>query len=465
MILGRANVRRFWLSIAIFSVPFVSFFLAGWLRFYLRLLPWESKGGDLRAYEILSVVATIIWVLIGQQFQLVECSSLVFLRYTWRNALAAWFLSVLCVSAATFFYRDILFSRIFFVLASILWLCLALAILWLFKRATLMGRKSIEPVRVAIIGTEPHISEFKSQLEEGTYLPCQVVASVDFSRQSSSPTEENVEWERFQKIWPDLALDDILAIWSPTAPPARYSEIISFSKLCSAPVRLLLHLDGAALSQDDFLYFLGYPVLGITGCPGDSFRYVVVKRMFDIAFAAAVLILLSPLILFVALVIKLTSHGPVFYSQERVGINGKRFSLYKFRTMYLTDQKEHGDLKWTVREDPRCTPIGRWLRRFSIDELPQFWNVLKGDMSVVGPRPERPFFVEKFLNEISEYNNRHHIRSGITGWAQVNGWRGDTSIEKRVEYDLYYMRNWNVWFDFRIIFFTLLRLFRDPNAY
>jgi exopolysaccharide biosynthesis polyprenyl glycosylphosphotransferase len=183
-----------------------------------------------------------------------------------------------------------------------------------------------------------------------------------------------------------------------------------------------------------------------------------------VLFSACILTLTAPFFLLAALTIKLTSHGPVFFLQERVGLNGQTFKMFKFRTMRVGTRQE-GDTQWTSVNDPRRTAIGVFLRTTNLDELPQFFNVLKGDMSIVGPRPERPHFVDNFLSEFDRYNLRHTFKSGITGWAQVNGWRGDTSIAKRVEFDLYYLRNWSMTFDLQIIAITLLNMFNSRNAY
>jgi exopolysaccharide biosynthesis polyprenyl glycosylphosphotransferase len=198
--------------------------------------------------------------------------------------------------------------------------------------------------------------------------------------------------------------------------------------------------------------------------PVESLTYVVGKRAFDLCFAALAIILTAPLMLLIALAIKLTTRGSILFSQERVGLNGKTFSMYKFRTMSPA-VRGNSDFLWTKRDDPRRTRIGCWLRAASLDELPQFFNVMKGEMSVVGPRPERPYFVEQFMQTVSLYSTRHYLKVGITGWAQVNGWRGDTSIVERVEHDLYYLKNWTFAFDLRIIVLTIRQLFSQKNAY
>ena len=199
-----------------------------------------------------------------------------------------------------------------------------------------------------------------------------------------------------------------------------------------------------------------------SGGPVDSFAYLTVKRAFDLAFATCVLVLLSPVLLFIALAVKLTSRGPVLFRQERVGRRGGMFHMLKFRTMAVRPQSET-DTVWTVPVSDRITPFGRFLRRTSLDELPQFINVLRGEMSVVGPRPERPFFVEEFQKRIEGYSCRHDGVVGITGWAQVNGLRGDTCIQTRVAYDVYYLRNWSLLFDARIICRTVLDVLRHSH--
>jgi Undecaprenyl-phosphate glucose phosphotransferase len=190
----------------------------------------------------------------------------------------------------------------------------------------------------------------------------------------------------------------------------------------------------------------------------------LLKRVFDVIVGAAALTVLSPLIVAIAVGIKLTSRGPVLYRQERMGLDGRRFSMLKFRSM-IPDAEAATGPRWAVPDDPRRTGFGAWLRRWSLDELPQLINVLRGDMSLVGPRPERPSFVESFRGRVPRYMLRHKVKAGITGWAQINGWRGNTSIEKRIEYDLYYIERWSLGFDVKILLQTIWLGFRHRNAY
>lgn len=209
---------------------------------------------------------------------------------------------------------------------------------------------------------------------------------------------------------------------------------------------------------------MGLPVINIRYVPLSNTFSSLTKRAVDIVGSLVCIVLFSPVMLLAAIMIKITSPGPLIFKQERVGLHNRPFVMYKFRSMEV--QKKHVEQKgWTTRNDPRVTGVGKFLRRTSIDELPQLFNVLKGEMSLIGPRPERPQFVEKFREEIPRYMIKHQVRPGMTGWAQVNGYRGDTSIRKRIEYDLYYIENWTLGLDIKILFMTAFRGFVNKNAY
>ncbi len=208
--------------------------------------------------------------------------------------------------------------------------------------------------------------------------------------------------------------------------------------------------------------FDGLPLITLQGSPLYGWNGVL-KRMTDLVGATVALAVTGPIMVVVALLLRLTSPGPILYRQERMGLDGKPFMMLKFRTM----QVDHtGDtVILTPKNDPRVTTLGRFLRKTSLDELPQFWNVLKGEMSIVGPRPERSWVVEEVRKQIPLYMLKHKMKAGITGWAQVNGWRGDTSLEQRVEHDLYYIEHWSIWFDLKIMLMTLWRGFIHRHAY
>lgn len=208
----------------------------------------------------------------------------------------------------------------------------------------------------------------------------------------------------------------------------------------------------------------GLPVINIRNIPLSNTYNRIIKRIVDFVGAIAALIIASIPMLLVALIIKITSPGPIIFSQVRIGRHNKKFKMYKFRSMEIQTENEEKKA-WTTKHDPRVTGIGKFIRKTSIDELPQLFNVLKGDMSLVGPRPERPFFVEKFKEEIPRYMIKHQVSPGLTGWAQINGYRGDTSIRKRIDHDLYYIENWTLSLDIKILFLTIFKGFINKNAY
>ncbi len=240
------------------------------------------------------------------------------------------------------------------------------------------------------------------------------------------------------------------------------AEALSLLADSTAAVRLVPDLTQAFQLNASVEDFDGMPVVLVTESPEQGWNGLV-KRGFDIVCSGAGLVVISPVLGAIALLIRLNSPGPVFYAQERVGLNGRHFRMIKFRSMRL-DAEASGP-GWTVKDDPRRTPLGSTLRRLSLDELPQLWNVFVGDMSLVGPRPEQPRFVEEFRGVIPRYMLRHHVKAGMTGWAQVNGLRGDTPLEDRIRYDLHYIQNWSLWFDVRILLLTVVRVFKDASAY
>ena len=207
----------------------------------------------------------------------------------------------------------------------------------------------------------------------------------------------------------------------------------------------------------------GVPVINVNDVPLQGFN-AIVKRGIDVAISSVALLVFAIPLAIVALLVKATSRGPVLYRQERMGLDGKPFTIVKFRSMSDDAEKETGPI-WAEHNDPRVTPFGRFLRRSNFDELPQLWNVLRGDMSIVGPRPERPHFVAQFKHKIPQYMLRHKVKAGLTGWAQVNGWRGNTPLEKRIEYDLYYIENWSVRLDLKIMWLTIIKGFFHKHAY
>ena len=264
-------------------------------------------------------------------------------------------------------------------------------------------------------------------------------------------------------ILPENKLDEI-AITLSLSEYGRLKEIVEQCEKSGVHTKFIPDYAGVIPNKPYTEDIQGLPVINIRHVPLSNTFNAFIKRLMDIFGSIVAIIISSPVMLIALVAIKLTSKGPIIYSQERIGIHNKPFKMYKFRTMYVQDELEERK-QWTTKDDPRVTPVGRILRKTSIDELPQLFNILVGKMSLVGPRPERPQFVEKFKEEIPRYMVKHQVRPGLTGWAQVNGLRGDTSIEKRIEFDLYYIENWTVTLDIKILFLTFFKGFINENAY
>lgn len=264
-------------------------------------------------------------------------------------------------------------------------------------------------------------------------------------------------------ILPENRLDEI-AITLGLSEYYRLEEIVNLCEKSGVHTKFIPDYNRVIPTKPYTEDILGLPVINIRHVPLTNTFYAAMKRTMDIVGALCAIILFSPVMLFSAVMIKITSPGPLIFKQERVGLHNHTFMMYKFRSMDVqAPEKEKS--KWTVKNDPRVTNFGKFMRKTSIDELPQLFNVLKGEMSLVGPRPERPFFVEKFKEEIPRYMIKHQVRPGMTGWAQVNGYRGNTSIKKRIEYDLYYIENWTLGLDVKILFLTIFKGFINKNAY
>ena len=269
--------------------------------------------------------------------------------------------------------------------------------------------------------------------------------------------------ENLTIILPENKLDEI-AITLGLAEYHKLEHIVSMCEKSGVHTKFIPDYNNIIPTKPYTEDLLGLPVINIRHVPLSNALNAFTKRCVDLFGAIVALILFSPVMAVVSVIIKATSPGPLIFKQERIGLQNKPFPMYKFRSMVVQDAASE-KAKWTVQNDPRVTPIGKFIRKTSIDELPQLFNVLKGDMSLGGPRPERPQFVEKFREEIPRYMVKHQVRPGLTGWAQVNGFRGDTSIRKRIEHDLYYIENWTLGFDFKILFLTFFKGFVNKNAY
>jgi Undecaprenyl-phosphate glucose phosphotransferase len=448
------NLIQFWLTIALFSVPAMAFGTAGYLRFKSGYFSYVDV--DVYPYLVFTVLVTLLWAFIVDHLRLNKMSTLLTLRTGIRTAsLATVYCAVLALSLA-FFYRAAVFARVFVIVGCCLMFGFSFAMIHLFRWIMhSMERSSNGRFPIAILGADRFAKDVAGRLSDSSMARCNVACFVALPDQDLSPFDAPVlKWEQLDEVVDVFHCRELLI----ALPPERLGEakkLLQVVQHLCIPSRLVLDLgEGIFLPERIFDYY-GIPLLDVRPYPIDTVGYALGKRIFDVIFSLSVLTLTSPILLLITLLIKLTSRGPVLFAQERVSLNGRRFTMLKFRTMFLQDSKD-SDSMHTLRDDQRVTAVGRLLRRFSFDELPQFFNVLNGDMSVVGPRPELTFFVQKFRQEIPSYMSRHNVKCGITGWAQVNGLRGsDTSMARRIQFDLYYLRHWSIGFDVKIIFLTL----------
>jgi Undecaprenyl-phosphate glucose phosphotransferase len=418
----------------------------------------------LPSYWGILLLTTIIWAIAAEESELWNVAQLYAPGGKSRKLLEALAFTYAVVMAVGFLYRQASYSRVVIALSAVALFFLATFVRIVFRVSMEVLRKDgRNEVKILIVGTDRFARRVGTSLMNGEVLPCRIVGFVRLPDQEIAVDGPVYEIDQIPTFHNGNSINDVIV----ALPASRLNEVHtiapSLEKLC-VPTRVVIDLGEGVVLRDRLIDLGGIRMLDLRPTLAESGPYLVQKRIFDVAFSIFILLLTLPVTAFIALSIRLSSRGPIFFVQDRVGLNGRVFRMFKFRTMKV-GSREEGDTRWTCDQDPRRTAVGAFLRRSNLDELPQFFNVLKGDMSIVGPRPERPYFVERFLAEVDRYNSRHMFKAGITGWAQVNGWRGDTSIAKRVEYDLYYLRNWSLTFDLQIITMTLLRMFTSKNAY
>ncbi|HXM13020.1 MAG: undecaprenyl-phosphate glucose phosphotransferase [Candidatus Sulfotelmatobacter sp.] len=464
MIRSRLSFARLYLRILTLLLPACAYFIAVKVRFGFNLLLSHTPPAGLPSYWGILLLTTIVWAIAAEESELWNVEQLYAPGGKSRRLLEALAFTYAVVMAAGFLYRQASYSRVVIAVSAVALFVLATLARVVFRVSMELLRKDgRNEVKILVVGTDRFARRVGTSLLQGEVLPCRIVGFVRMPGQEIAVDGPVYELDQIPTFSNGNSINDIIV----ALPASRLTDVHSIAptleKLC-VPTRVVIDLGDGVVLRDRLIDLGGIRMLDLRPTLAESGPYLVQKRIFDVAFSSFILLLTLPLTLLIALAIKLSSRGPVFFVQDRVGLNGRVFRMFKFRTMKV-GSREEGDTRWTCDKDPRRTAVGTFLRRSNLDELPQFLNVLKGDMSIVGPRPERPFFVERFLAEIDRYNSRHMFKAGITGWAQVNGWRGDTSIAKRVEYDLYYLRNWSLTFDLQIITMTLVRIFTSKNAY
>jgi Undecaprenyl-phosphate glucose phosphotransferase len=447
----RLSLYEFYFRICCFVLPAIAILISGiGLRSLELIHPLRHE------YLYLCVILTLVWILCSVQFEITNVEALILDSNGVRNCLKAIAWTYMSGFSALFFYRQASYSRLMLGSSAAIVLGGMLLLRLSFRHLVKHSGQHVERLRVIIIGADEFAQKTSGRLKDCVMMPCETVAFVRIPGQQTSASESGApvfELERLMAQKIKYVADEIVIAASPEVMPILSGLIRQLREL-AVPIRFCLDF-GADVKVRDRVFRLGEThILDVQIAPSETLSYVILKRCFDVVFSLLALSIAAVPMLLIAIAVKLSSPGPVVFTQERVGINGQRFRMLKFRTMHRASLME-SDTQWTIANDSRRTAVGVLLRRNWLDELPQFINVLRGEMSVVGPRPERPHFVQKFNEEIEAYNTRHHLKSGITGWAQVNGLRGNTDIAKRVKFDLYYLQNWSLAFDLQIIFRTV----------
>ena len=417
-----------------------------YLRFFSNILPIKYGIPPLSPYILLFAVETILWLFIFQEMGLYRKHFFISLLDEWYSAFIALTLGTLIIFAFTFFYRTFTFSRILIIQNLFLvFIVIIIERSILYKLSEQLYKKGIGSEHTVIVGG--HLDELLkkrvSHLNRLGYIVDEIFEDIH----DKNLLKYNVIFWNIERI-----------------PLYMLKKLIEENKIKhGAKINFLGNFFAEFSSNFESFNIGGLPVLSTKKRNLQGFN-VFLKRMFDIFFSfIAIILLLIPWFIII-LLIKLTSKGPVFYLQKRITAKEKVFNIIKFRTMKIGAENKTGP-KWADKNDNRKTKFGSFLRKTSLDETPQFINVLIGNMSIVGPRPERPIFVEQFKKEIPGYNLRHEVKTGITGWAQINGWRGNTSINERTLFDLFYINNWSILFDAKIILRTVFELFFQKEAY
>lgn len=378
-------------------------------------------------------------------------------------------IAVLLLIAFTFFYEEYRYSRITLLFFGFLQPFCILSGRNIVRAIYRWYMKKQDPRQLLIIARDYGLLQALTVLRGLDPLVCPAVllpGSDDKSMDEAIVKERGLELVEEPKDWPQYFVDHpthSLLIALPQSQSAFIDTHLEAISHQVPEIKLLPDIARFTKLNPGIELIEGLPLISMHESPLTGIN-LLTKRIVDILGAVFALVIFSPIMLVISLAIRMSSRGPVFYKQERMGLDGSSFQCLKFRSMPVDAEKATGAV-WATAGDNRATPFGQLLRRTSLDELPQFINVLKGDMSLVGPRPERPVFVNQFRKEISGYMLRHKVKTGMTGWAQVNGWRGSTSLEKRIECDLYYIQNWSLWLDFKILLMTVDEVLRGKNAY
>ncbi|SCW85467.1 Undecaprenyl-phosphate glucose phosphotransferase [Paenibacillus tianmuensis] len=444
------------------------FLFSWWLKFKSGWIPFDSPL-PFHNYALWSLIYGGIAIFLSYSFNFYTPKRKKKFSYELLTIIQVYTISLLILLSFLFIFKELDISRSFlllFLVNNILAISFYRYILKISLKR--LRQKGYNKQFVLILGAGSIGKRFYRNLLQYPELGYEVVGFLDDFQDSHEAGFEAYKpiigrVDELESILVKTLVDEVI-IALPLDAHHKFGKIINTCEKAGVKTLIIPDYFDYLPSKPYFDNFAGIPLINVRDIPLDEFRNRFFKRAFDIVFSLAAVIMTLPLLIVIAIGVKITSPGPIIFKQERVGLNRRNFMMYKFRSMKVQTEKSSGT-QWTTENDPRKTKFGTFLRKTSLDELPQFFNVLFGHMSVVGPRPERPYFVEQFKEEIPKYMVKHHIRPGITGWAQSNGLRGDTSIEDRIKYDIFYIENWSFLFDIKIIWKTIINGFINKNAY
>ncbi len=438
------------------------------LRYYLadsRHIPLTETLPDLNDYLLLMILVTAIFAVILPTSRLYH--------RPWSSARQAWWpivrattVGVILAVTVTYFLRPYGFSRFVFLTFFVILTTALMVYRPLLRRLWSRLKPQSLGEGVIIVGVEELGRLVAEKIALHPELGLRVDGFITSRPEMVGQVIDGIEvLGTYQQVRQEIRARDIqvVMIALPLDAHHRIEDILTHLGDEVVDIKIVPDLVRFISLSGSVEEFEGLAIIGVRGSPMQGWAQVL-KRTVDVTGALAAITIFAIPMAVIAIAVKLTSPGPVFYRQQRMGLDGRVFDMLKFRSMDVDAEAECGPV-WANENDPRCTRLGAFLRRTSLDELPQFFNVLKGEMSLVGPRPERPAFITDFRKKIPGYMLRHKVKAGITGWAQVNGWRGNTSLERRIECDLYYIENWSLAFDLKIILLTLFVGFRHPHAY
>lgn len=463
------------------AVVVAAWLMAYWVRFSVEIVPVTKGLPDFHTYSAVAPLVAVLWVAVFSWMKVYESRRMLGLFRSIQLVFRAHAVALLLFIALTYWFEEYRYSRV----VMLSFACFSAFGLALSRALLLAGLRTLRSQgynlrRVIAVGEGPSLRSAIERISGYPELGLRIVGVINRQGPPTGSSEEDTPstatnarksvaghpvvggFDDLLDILKTSSADEVL-LALPSSQNADLDRLLTQLRDETVDVRMVPDINQYAALSCDIEVFDGLPIVHINDSPMVGLG-AALKRGTDFGLAALGIVVLSPLLTLIAVMVKFSSPGPILYSQERMGLDGRNFNMLKFRSMKVDAEVASGP-QWASKTDDRRTALGTFLRKTSLDELPQLWNVVRGDMSLVGPRPERPVFVHSFRTQIPNYMLRHKVKAGITGWAQINGWRGDTSLDRRIECDLFYIRNWSYLLDLKILTMTLWKGFIHKNAY